>query len=101
MNIEDNAMVELAVSIAGGLAAAGWIIIRLATRGLEQQHDATRKLIEERFQWAEAQRQDARAHWEDHFDELRRDDDQLSERIGKIETRVAAIEIHLYKNSGG
>lgn len=98
MNLEDNALVEIAIATVGGLAAVGMVVLRFALRGFEQQQDVTRQLIEERFQWAETQRQDAREHWEAHFNQMKRDDDRLSKRITQIEARVTHIERILDKN---
>lgn len=97
MTMDDGHFIELALATVGGLAAVGMVVLKFAMRGLEQQHNATRELIEERFQWAETQRQDARQHWEEHFTDLRNHDDRLSQRITQIETRVSQIEIHLRK----
>ena len=98
MTLDDGHFIELAIATVGGLAAVGMVVLKFAMRGLEQQHTATRQLIEERFQWAEQQRQDARQHWEEHFTDLRKNDERLSQRITQMETRVAAIEIHMNKN---
>ena len=95
MTLDDGNLVELVIAVIGGLAAVGLTVLKFALSGLERQHAATRKLIEERFQWAETQRQEARGHWEQLFQELKADDDELSRRVGQIETRVTAIEIHL------
>ena len=99
MNLDDGHFIELAIATVGGLAAVGMVVLKFAMRGLEQQHDATRQLIEERFQWAEAQRQEARAHWEDHFTDLPKNDDRLSQRITQIEARVTHIERILDRQS--
>lgn len=95
MTLDSGHLVELVIAGVGGLAAVGLTVLKLAMHGLERQHAATRTLIEERFQWAETQRQEARQLWERHFDELREDDSELSKRVGQIETRVTAIEVHL------
>ena len=95
MTLDDGNLVELVIAGVGGLAAIGLTVLKFALSGLERQHTATRKLIEERFQWAETQRQEARGHWEKLFQELKDDDDDLAERVNHIETRVIAIEINL------
>ena len=95
MNLDDGHLVELVIAGVGGLAAIGLTVLKLAMSGLERQHTATRHLIEERFQWAETQRQEGRQYWQQRFDELKQDDDDLSSRIGQIERRVTAIEVHL------
>ena len=95
MTLDDGKLVELIIAGVGGLATVGLTVLKFALSGLERQHTATRKLIEERFQWAETQRQEARSHWEQLFQELKEDDDDLAERVDHIETRVTAIEIHL------
>ena len=95
MNLDSGNLIELAIATVGGLAAVGLTVLKFALHGLERQHAATRHLIEERFQWAETQRQEARGHWEQLFQELKADDDELSKRVGQIETRVTAIEVHL------
>ena len=98
MTLDDGKLVELVIAGIGGLAAVGLTVLKFALSGLERQHTATRKLIEERFQWAETQRQEARSHWEQLFQELKDDDDDLSKRVGQIETRVTAIEVHLIRH---
>ena len=98
VDVDSFNLIELVIATVTGLAAVGMVVLKFAMRGLEQQHNATRQLIEDRFQWAEDQRQEARQHWETHFSDLRHNDDKLSGRITQIETRVAAIEIHLGKN---
>lgn len=95
MTLDNSNLIELVIAGVGGLAAIGLTVLKLAMSGLDRQHAATRKLIEERFQWAETQRQEARQLWEQHFAELKDDDDDLSKRVGQIETRVTAIEVHL------
>ena len=97
MTLDDGKLVELVIAGIGGLAAVGLTVLKFALSGLERQHTATRKLIEERFQWAETQRQEARGHWEQLFHDLKEDDDELSKRVGQIETRVTTIEIHMIK----
>lgn len=96
LEMEGSSLIELAIATVGGLAAVGMIILKFALRGFEAQQAATRELIEERFQWAEQQRQEARSHWEEHFAALRKDDDRLSARISQIEHRVSQIERHLH-----
>lgn len=96
MTLDDGHFIELAIATVGGLAAVGLVVLKFALRGLETQQAATRELIEERFAWAERQRQEAREHWETHFAELRKDDDRLSARIIQIEHRVSQIERHLH-----
>ena len=95
MTLDSGHLVKLVIAGVGGLAAVGLTVLKFALNGLERQHAATRKLIEERFQWAETQRQEARQLWERHFAELREDDEDLSKRVGQIEHRVTAIEVHL------
>lgn len=95
MTLDSGHLVELVIAGVGGLAAVGLTVLKMAMNGLERQHASTRTLIEERFQWAETQRQEARQLWERHFAELREDDEDLSKRVGQIEARVTAIEVHL------
>lgn len=95
MNLDSGNLIELAIATVGGLAAVGLTVLKFALHGLERQHAATRHLIEERFQWAEAQRQDAKQHWDGLFTELKKDDDDLAHRVGQVELRVMAIEISI------
>jgi uncharacterized membrane-anchored protein YhcB (DUF1043 family) len=95
MNLDSGSLVEIIIATVAGLAAVGLTVLRFAMGGLERQHNATRQLIEEKFTWAELQRKEARAHWEDLFAELKKDDDDLARRVGQIESRVIAIELSL------
>jgi len=95
MNLDTGNLIELTIATIGGLGVIGLTVLKFAIRGMEQQHEITRKMIDERFQWAEAQRQESREHWDNHFDQLKVDDDRMSQRIGQIEVRVTAIELHL------
>ena len=95
MNLDSGNLIELAIATVGGLAAVGLTVLKFALHGLEHQHAATRHLIEERFQWAEAQRQEGRQYWEQRFDELKTDDDDLAKRMSQIELRVTTIEAHV------
>lgn len=88
-------LIELAMTTVGGLATVGFTVLKLAMNGMEKQHEATKQLIEEKFQWAESNRQDAKQHWEKHFEELKKSDEDVSRRIGHLETRVITLELHL------
>ena len=101
MTLDSGNLIELAIATVGGLAAVGLTVLKFALSGQERQHHATRRLIEDRFQWAETQRQEARQYWEQHFAELKDDDDNLARRISQIETRVTAIEVHLNRQDQG
>jgi hypothetical protein len=70
MILELDTMAEIAIATMDSLALIGFTVLKLAMRGMEKQHDATQKLIEERFQWAETRREEE-THWEKHFDELK------------------------------
>ena len=93
MLLDSGNLIELAIAGIGGLAAIGLTVLRFAMNGLESQHTLTRQLIEEKFSWAESQRQEARETWERHFMELKQDDATLEQRLQQIETRVTTIEV--------
>jgi uncharacterized membrane-anchored protein YhcB (DUF1043 family) len=90
-----DTLAELAIATVGGLAAVGFTVLKLAMRSMEKQHEVTQHLIEQKFQWAEACREEAKTHWEKHFDELKKADQDVSRRISHLETRVITIELHL------
>jgi uncharacterized membrane-anchored protein YhcB (DUF1043 family) len=95
MTLGLDTLAELAIATVGGLAAIGFTVLKLAMHGMEKQHEATQRLIEQQFQWAEARREEATLHWEKHFDELKKADQDVSRRIGHLETRVVTLELHL------
>ncbi|MCB1918633.1 MAG: hypothetical protein KDJ28_01480 [Candidatus Competibacteraceae bacterium] len=95
MTLGLDTLAELAIATLGGLATVGLTVLKLAMRGMEKQHEATQKLIEEQFKWAEQRRIEASEHWEKHFDELKKCDEDVSRRIGNLETRVMTVELHL------
>ena len=95
MLLDSGNLIELAIAGMGGLAAIGLTVLRFAMNGLERQHTLTRQLIEEKFSWAESQRQEAREMWEHHFSELKQDDAAMEQRLHQIETRVTTIEVKI------
>ena len=100
MTLGLDTLAELAIATVGGLAAVGFTVLKLAMQGMEKQHEATQKLIEQQFQWAETRREEATAHWEKHFNDLSKADQDVSQRIGHLETRVITLEIHLSQQPG-
>lgn len=95
MNLESPIIVEITLSVISGLAIVGFTVLRLAMRSMEIQNEVTQQLIEHKFQWAESRREESRQYWEKHFDELKKANQDVSQRIHTLETRVMTIELHL------
>jgi hypothetical protein len=87
--------IKLAVTIIGGLVAGGWAILRMTTNALEKQQEANRKLITEKFIWAESLRQESRASWETHFRKVEDRLDRAFNLMDSMDRRVTTIEICL------
>ena len=97
MNIGPDTIAEIAIAVICGLAVVGFTILQIALRGIEKQSENTNKLINEKFQWAETQRQESRQHWDNQFSELKQSDASMSQRIHSLESRVTNVELHVFK----
>lgn len=92
MIVESATLIELVTAGIGGAAAIGITILKMALRGIEQQTHATRELIEEKFKWAEAQRQEAGGRWEKHFERVETNQQHLEQRLDDVENRISHLE---------
>jgi len=87
--------IKLAVTIIAGLITGGWAILRLLTGALEKQQEANRKLITDKFIWAESLRQESRVSWETHFRKVEDRLDRAFNLMDSMDRRVTTIEICL------
>lgn len=98
MHIGADLLFEMAVATIGGLAAVGLTVLKLAMHGMEKQHEATQKMILERFQWAEEQRQASSHHWNQHFDEVKQGERDIDQRVRCVENRINTLEVWIHQH---
>ncbi len=87
--------IQLALTIVTGVVAGGWAILRMTANALEKQQETSRKLIVEKFQWAERLRAESSARWENHFRRLEERQDRVFSMVDSLDRRVTTIEICL------
>ncbi|MCB1776536.1 MAG: hypothetical protein KDI50_03780 [Candidatus Competibacteraceae bacterium] len=83
-------ILEVFIPAITALVAGGWAVLRLISTHLERRHDDLAKMIEERFDFSELQRQMATKHWEQLFASIRQTAEKHSQRIASIENRINA-----------
>lgn len=93
MNIEIDTVAEIIIGSISGLAIVGLTVLKFAMNGFQKQHEATQKLIEEKFNWAESRRAESSTHWEKHFSELKQSEQEASQQIRQLERRISHLEI--------
>jgi hypothetical protein len=87
--------IKLTLSVVTAIVAGGWAILRMTTSALERQQEANRKLITEKFIWAESLRQESRDRWETHFRKVEDRLDRAFNLMDSMDRRVTTIEICL------
>lgn len=98
MHIGADLLFEMAVATISGLAAVGLTVLKLAMNGIEKQNEATQKMILERFQWAEEQRQASAHHWNQHFDEVKQGERDIAQRVRCVENRINTLEVQIQQH---
>ena len=87
--------IQLALTVISGVVMGGWAILKMTSNALEKQQDANRKLITEKFIWAESLRQESRDRWEQHFRKVEDRLDRAFNLMDSMDRRVTTIEICL------
>ncbi|MCP5158507.1 MAG: hypothetical protein H6975_03665 [Gammaproteobacteria bacterium] len=87
-----NDWLEIIIPLIIAMMGGGWALLRLIIQHLEQRQADLSKLIEERFAFAEQQRQMATGYWQQSFQELQRREEKNSMRLTALEHRFTVRE---------
>ena len=86
---------ETIFGVLGVIGVAGWSVLQWLQHTDKARHDDLKDAIEKQFAAAEQNRQNATGYWKEMFNEMRRGHADISERLEKLEERVAEIEMEL------
>ncbi len=84
---------ETILGVLGVVGMAGWSVLQWLQHTDKARHEDLKDAIEKQFAAAEQNRQLATDYWKEMFTEPRQGHAEISERLEKLEERVAALEI--------